>query len=158
MRNQKEGVFAAVCAVVGAESFDEAVKLTKEQTATTITMLVESFYAGEISLSEEAKTKFKEEKEMKKYCNSLLSNWLRKDKRLNGNVEHAIKNPGSRAGSGDKILKELKKLKTTLTDETQVAVVQAEIDKRIEALAAEKAKSVEINPELIPEELRNLIA
>jgi hypothetical protein len=157
MVNQKTGVFNAVCSVLNANSFDSAVKLTKEQTATVIGVLVAGFNAGEISLSEEAKVKFAEAKEMKKYCNGLLSNWLRKDLRLNGNVKHEIANPGSRAGSGDKVLKELKKLKATLTNADQLAAVNKEIEKRMEIVKAEKAKKLEIDIEQIPAELRHLV-
>ncbi len=157
MRNQKEAVFSAVCATLGQESFDSAVELSSEQRAQVIEMVAEGFAAGEVEMSDAARAKHDSESKIKTYTNGLVSNWLRKDKRLNGNVKHTIKNPGSRAGSGDPVVKNLKLLKSTLTDESQIAAVDAEIEKRLAAIKAEKAKSVEIDTSLIPEDLLDLV-
>lgn len=159
MKNQKEAVFSAVCAVFGSESFDGAVKLEGEDRKSVIAIVSAGLIDGSVEMkdTEANRAKKADEKEMKKYTSGLVNNWLRKDKRLNGGVKHQIQNPGSRAGSGDKILRELKKLKATLSDAAQIAVVEGEITKRQVTLAAEKAKTVEINIDNIPEELRHLI-
>ena len=157
MKNQKEAVFTAVCAVLEQESFDSAVDLTKEQRATVINIVAQGLQDGSVQLSEAAAAKFDTEAKIKNYTNGLVSNWLRKDKRLNGGVKHTIKNPGSRAGSGDPVLKNLKLFKSTLTDPAHIAAVEAEITARSEQLRAEKAKKVEINMDLIPAELQSLI-
>ena len=156
MMNQKEGTFNAVCSVTGQDSFDAAVELTSEQRAQVIEMVTQGFINGDIEMSDGAKAKYSEESKMKTYCNGLVSNWLRKDKRLNGGIKHQIKNPGSRAGSGDPVIKELKKLLEVCGEDKQEAV-QHEIDKRLATLKAEKAKTVEINMDLIPDDLKDLV-
>lgn len=159
--NQKEGVFNAVSAFCAENDIelrsDEAFKPTKEQRKTITHMVAVAMHAGEIELSEAASNKYNSLELKEKYCSGLVSNWLRKDERLNGGVEYEIKNPGSRAGNGDEVVRELRKLRKTLTDADQKAEVDAEIDKRLEAIKAKKAQSVEINEELIPEELHGLI-
>jgi len=91
---------------------------------------------------------------LRKYIPGLVNNWVRKDTRLNGGVKYVPLNPGSRTGTGDEALKNLKVLLTMVTDADAKVAVQAEIDKRIEAL---KPKAQEINLEMIPESLRHLI-
>jgi hypothetical protein len=159
MKNQKEAVFAAVCAVFETESFDGAVKLEGEDRKSVIAIVSAGLMDGSVEMkdTEANRAKKTDEKEMTKYTNGLVSNWLRKDKRLNGGVKHQIQNPGSRAGSGDKVLKELRKLKATLSSPEQIEAVDVEITKRTEAIAAEKAKTVTIDIANIPEELRHLI-
>lgn len=154
MKNQKDGVFNAVCAVLECEEFSEAVKLSTEQRATVIGMVTEGLLAGEVSMSDEARAKHGDEAKMRAYTNGLVSNWLRKDKRLNGGEKYEIKNPGSRAGAGDKVVRELRKLLKTVTGEHKTAV-QEEIDKRLAKLST--AKTVTINIDQIPEELRHLV-
>ena len=110
-----------------------------------------------MEFSESAQAKYDTEAKIKTYTNGLVSNWLRKDTRLNGGVKHQIKNPGSRAGSGDEVIKNLKRLASTLSNPEQLAAVQAEIDKRLAQLKAEKAKNVEIDMSLIPVDLQHLI-
>lgn len=155
--NQKNGVFAAVCSVFNQESFDSAVECTKEQRATIIEIVTKGLSEGEIEMSDAARAKYNTDAKMKTYTNGLVSNWLRKDTRLNGGEKHVIKNPGSRAGSGDKVVKELRKLKSTFTDPEQIAAVDAEIEKRLAKIKAERAKSVEIDMSLIPDDLKDYL-
>ena len=155
--NQKEGVFNAVCAVTEQESFDGAVTLTKEQRASVISIVTEGLVSGDIDMTAAAREKHNDEAKMRTYTNGLVSNWLKKDLRLNGNEPHKPKNPGSRAGSSDAVIKNLKALKSTLSNPEQIAAVDAEIDKRLATLKAEKTKTVEIDINLIPEDLRDLV-
>jgi len=157
MLNQKSAVFNAVCAVTGLESFDLTVELSKEDRAQVIEIVATGFSNHEVELSEGARLKYNTESKLKTYCNGLVSNWLRKDKRLNGNVQHTIKNPGSRAGSGDAVIRELKKFKSTLTEVDQIAACDTEIEKRMLTIKAEKAKDVEIDMSLIPQDLQDLL-
>jgi hypothetical protein len=157
MLNQKSAVFNAVCSVLGQESFDSAIELSKEDRATVIEMVAEGFTAHEVELSEGAREKYDSPAKLKTYTNGLVSNWVRKDKRLNGGVQHTIQNPGSRAGSGDKVIKELKKLRSTFTEADQIEACDAEIEKRMAKIKAEKAKNVEIDYSLIPEDLKDLL-
>lgn len=155
--NQKEGVFQAVCAVTEQDSFDSAVELTKEQRSSVIEIVTQGLMAGEIDFSDAARAKYDTEAKVKTYTNGLVSNWLRKDKRLNGGVKHQIKNPGSRAGAGDPILKNLKLFRSTLTEPDHIAAVDAEIEARQAALKTERAKKVDIDMSLIPDDLKDLI-
>jgi len=157
MLNQKNGVFAAVCSVTEQDSWDHAVELTKEQRDSVIEIVTQGFMNGEIEMKDQSKEKHDTEAKIRTYTNGLVSNHLRKDLRLNGNVPYAAKNPGSRAGAGDSVIKELKKLQSTMTDPTQVQLVQDEIDKRLATIKASKAKDVEIDMSLIPEDLRALL-
>lgn len=86
--NQKDGVFNAVCAITNQDSFDEAVELTKEQRASVIEMVTQGLLSGDIDFSDAARAKYDTEAKVKTYTNGLVSNWLRKDRRLNGNVKH----------------------------------------------------------------------
>ena len=156
VRNQKEGVFFAVCSMFNAESFDKAIVLTKDERATLINTVTTSLVDGSISMTDDAREKYNTPESMRKYVDGLVSNWLRKDLRLNGNVPHEIKNPGSRAGNADPVIKELRKLRKTLSGEKEIAAVDKEINTRIAVVQASKAKSIEINVDMLPKELQHL--
>jgi hypothetical protein len=137
---QNDAVFASVCSVLGASSFETAVSLSKDESAKVVEMVTEGIIGGEVDFSDEAKTKYNTRELVRKYVVGMVNNHLRKDKRLNGGVKYEAKNPGSRAGAGDEQLKNLKLLLKMVPDEAKPEI-QAEIDKRIEEL---KPK-VEIN-------------
>jgi Zn-dependent oligopeptidase len=151
--SQKEAVYNAIKSI---KSFDdgELVTLTKEEKANVVQIVVAAFEAGEVSLSDAARAKFDDSTKLSKYTSGMVNNWLRKDTRLNGGSKYVTKNPGSRAGSQDDTIKNLRLLKSTLTDETQIAEVDAAIEQRKSEIQAEKAKNVEINFDHIPESLR----
>jgi hypothetical protein len=166
--NQRQAVYAAlktVCEDKGIEFVDGqtvANDLSKDIRASVISIVTEGLMNGTVSLKDtEGNTEKKaDEAKMKEYTNGLVSNWFRKDTRLNGNTKYEIKNPGSRAGAGDETLKEMKKLHKALTDagdDTNAAVVKAEIDARLATIRQERAKDVDINVELLPENLRNML-
>lgn len=158
MQSQKQSVFVAVTSVLGLGLDHKGlVSLTKEQRKTVIDMVTDSIVSGETEFSEEAKVKYPTRDDVKGYVNGMVSNWLRKDTRLNDGNKYETKNPGSRAGSGDEVLKNLKALRATLSDKDHIAAVDEEIKKRTEEIAAAKAKTVTINVDKIPEALRHLI-
>ncbi len=138
--NQKEAVFAAICNITGHKG-EGKVEITKEQRAQVNMVLFESFRAGNIHLDAEFS-----DSELKQYVSGLQSNWIRKDKRLNGGIVYAAKNPGSRAGSGDPSLVAMRKLLTTLTTAEEKAEVQGYIDARMKEITATKqAATVDFN-------------
>jgi hypothetical protein len=92
--------------------------------------------------------------ELKIYVSGLISNWLRKDKRLNGGVKYEAKNPGSRAHCKDEMLAELRKLRTVVQDETILAEIEGHIAARTTELTAAKMKKTTIDFDKIPAELR----
>lgn len=158
MISQKDGVYNAVvafCEEAGIE-FEDGMKMefSKDQRASIVGMLVAATEAGELEVKSAAARG-----NLSSYWNGTLSNWLRKDKRLNGNVKHVIKNPGSRAGSGDAELKELKKLLVQVTasgNEEHIQAVNEAIEVRKAQIQADKAQDVEVDFDKIPEALRHL--
>ena len=138
--NQKEAVFVAVCNVTGHQG-EGSVEISKEQRAQVNMVLFEGFKAGTIELDKEFT-----DSDLKAYVSGLQSNWLRKDKRLNGGIQYTAKNPGSRAGSTDPQLKAMRALLGTLTDPTEISEVQGYIDAKISEINATKqAKTVDFS-------------
>lgn len=144
--SQKEAVFQAVKNVCGEQ--DGAYTPSKEQRAQVNGILFEGFRKGTIELDREFS-----DTDLKSYVSGLQSNWLRKDKRLNGGVAYVAKNPGSRAGSGDPQLKALRALMTTDISATERAEVQSYIDARIMEINATKAKKVTVDFSALPADL-----
>jgi hypothetical protein len=160
--NQKESVYAGVSAFLsetGRESeldAGQAITLNKDERKTVIEMIAVAAMNGEMEMKPAAKAKYSTLELMRGYVNGLLSNWLRKDTRLNGDTPYVTKNPGSRAGQGDDTIKNLKALKATLTEPEHIAAVDAEIQKRFEELRTAKTKQVQIDVSKLPESVRNL--
>ena len=127
---QSDAVYQAVVNVMGTQD-EGAYVPTKEQRAEVNAILFEGFRSETIDFSPEAKVKAKDDKWLKEYCSGLQSNWLRKDKRLNGNTVYLAKNPGSRTGSTDPQVKAMKILLGTKTDPSEIAEIQQYIDKRL---------------------------
>lgn len=155
---QKEAVFQAVSKVLSQAgiSFDAGntnVKtlMTKELRAQVNQILFESFRSGVVVLDSE-----KDDKELKQYVSGLQTNWLNKDKRLNGNVVHMAKNPGSRTGNSDPQIKALRGLLSQTEDEKERAEIQSYIDDRLAQIEANKPakKGVEIDMSALPAELQ----
>lgn len=143
--SQKEAVFQAVKNVCGEQ---ETYTPSKEQRAQVNAILFEGFRSGQIELDREFS-----DSDLKSYVSGLQSNWLRKDKRLNGNVSYVAKNPGSRAGSGDPQLKAMRALLSTLTTDADRAEVQSHIDTRIAEINASKKKTVAVDFSALPADL-----
>jgi hypothetical protein len=143
--NQKEAVYTAMINVCGEQ--DGVYTPTKEQRAQVNHILFEGFRAGKITLDREFS-----DTDLKAYVSGLQSNWLRKDKRLNGNVAYVAKNPGSRQGTGDIQLKAMRALLSTLSTPEDKADVQAHIDSRIAEIAKTKVKVIDYSA--LPKELQ----
>jgi len=146
-QSQKEAVFTAVCNVTGFTG-EGACTPSKEQRSMINAILIEGFKSSKIELDREYN-----ESELKSYVSGLVSNWLRKDKRLNGGIQYTAKNHGSRAGSTDPQLKAMRALLSTLTDESERAEVQSYIDARLKEISSSKAKSVSVDFTSLPAEL-----
>ena len=146
--SQKEAVFKAVTEVCGFQ--DGAYTPTKEQRASVNQILFEGFKSGTIELDTE-----KSDSDLKGYVSGLQSNWLRKDKRLNGNTKYVAQNPGSRAGSTDPQIKAMRVLLSTQDDPAKRAEIEAHIARRLAEI--KPAKTVTIDVDALPEELRHLV-
>lgn len=154
-QTQKEAVYTAIINVLGekgievTEGMNVAPHMTREVRGQVNQILFEGFKSGSIEIDREFS-----DTELKAYVSGLQSNWIRKDKRLNGNVSYVAKNPGSRAGSGDAALKAMRALFSTLTEESDKAEVQAAIDARVAEINASKVKSVKIDFTALPSSLQ----
>jgi hypothetical protein len=150
--SQKEAVFNAVTEVIGvtrtAENTDP-LTLSKDDKASVREILLEGFENNEIELKSN-------QDDIKKYVNSLLNNWIRKDQRFNGGNVYKAKNPGSRTGQGDAQIKNLRLLLKTpnLTEEAR-AEIQEAITNRLAEIKPEK--KIEVDATAIPEHLQHLV-
>lgn len=99
-------------------------------------------------------SKLSDEKYMKDYISGLVNNWIRKAPEFNGSTKYQAKNPGSRQGSQDEMIKELKKLLTIVEPENKAAIQEA-IDQRLATI--KPTKVVTINVAALPEHLRSLV-
>jgi hypothetical protein len=141
--NQKEAVYSAICSVLSesginfSEGMDVGPVMSRELRAQVNNILFHGFKEGSIDLDREFT-----DSELKAYVSGLQSNWIRKDKRLNGNTTYIAKNPGSRAGTGDPQLKAMRALLSTLTTPQDKAEVQKHIDARVSEIAATKTVKV----------------
>lgn len=147
MMKQKEAVYNAINNLFTVEG-EGAVTLDREQRADVIAVLVEGFKGKKISYDGE----LPDDKGLNNYCSGLLSNWLRKDSRLNGGTKYEAKNPGSRTGSSDPQVKALRALIKTQTDPSKIAEIQSFIDKRLAEI--KPVTQVTVNVDDLPMELR----
>jgi hypothetical protein len=146
--SQKEAVFQAVVNVTGFTG-EGACLITKEQRAQVNNILFEGFKQGNIELARQYET----DSDLKGFISGLQSNWLRKDKRLNGGTKYIAKNPGSRAGSSDPELKAMRALLTTDISAEDKAEVQTYIDAKVATISTAKtAKKVDFSA--LPAELQ----
>jgi len=127
---------------------DGAYKPSKEQRAQVNAILFEGFKTNKIAYDGSVPA----DSELKAYVSGLQSNWLRKDKRLNGGIAYQAKNPGSRVGSTDAQVKAMRQLLSTKTDPTDRAEIQSFIDKRLAEI--KPSKTVEINVDDLPADLK----
>ena len=160
---QKAALYSAVIAVLteaGVEMEGGALNVHfapgapkgKEFRGQVNQILFEGFRAGNINYD----GTLPNDTELKAYVSGLQSNWLRKDKELNGGVKYTAKNPGSRAGSTDPAIKAMRLLLDSQTDATKRTEIQGYIDARLAEI--KPVKSVEIDVSALPEALRHLVS
>lgn len=136
--SQKEAVYNAITSICDLTE-GNAVELDKASKATVVETLVKGFESGEIELSSK-------QDDLKKYSTGLLNNWLRKDKRLNGGIQYVAKNPGSRSGNADPVIKNLRMLaKTDGLSAEQITSINQEIADRVAAMKPKKEVSVDMD-------------
>lgn len=153
--SQKEAVFSAIQNVFSQnnKSIDGTVELSKEERASVVQIVTAGITAGHVAFSDEAAAKYDTAEKIKGYVSGMVGNWLAKDKRLNGGNKYEAKNPGSRASQGDEMLKNLKALRSQLTDSAHLSAVDEKIAERTNELSASKAKKVEVDFSKIPADL-----
>lgn len=141
--NQKEAVFKAVTSVKGSDTFDGAVTLSRDEREKVSKLVASYFEKGDVTFADG----LRQGKELSTYVSGLISNWLRKDDRLNGNVKYVPKNPGSRTGNGDEMLRAMRTLLSTVEDADARKEIQEEIDRRISSLKPKKVVDVNSLPD-----------
>lgn len=146
--HQKEAVFAAVTSVKKSKEFEGIVSLSKEERDTAVKQIFQEFKAGNVGFRGE----MPEDKKLMTYVSGLISNWLRKDSRLNGNTVYIPKNAGSRTGNGDDALKAMRSLLASTSDPKDRTQIETAIAQRVQELKPKR----EININALPEKLRHL--
>lgn len=156
---QSQAVYQAtqsVCEEHGiefAEGMDFKEVFNTDQRAQVIELVTDMLINGQADFSDKAKAKYDTRDKVRGYVSGMVSNWYRKDQRLNGGVQYKPKNPGSRTGSQDEEVKNLKLLiKSGQLDEDGVKIAQARLDERIAEIKASKAQ-VDINFDALDPEL-----
>ena len=149
MTKQKDAVFNAVAAVKGTSTFTEPVSLSREERKVVSSTILTGIKNGDISYQGDVN----DEVGLNSYISGLVSNWLRKDLRLNGGTKYVAKNPGTRTGSGDEQLKAMRALHAATADEEARAEIQAAIDARLFELKPKKV----INFAALPDSLKRLV-
>ena len=132
---------------------------TKDDKRRVAELIADGMLRNEIELSPEARSKYTGTRDglISKYVMGMVTNWWNKSKELNGGVKYETKNPGTRAGSGDEILRELRELRKHLVSVNNTEGV-TKVDQAISDRMSEiTPKTREINSNLIPEHLRDLI-
>jgi len=159
--NQKTAVYMAITTVLAeaghdfSDGMNVAAFMTKDLRAIVNAILFKGFRDSEIELDREYS-----DTDLKAYVSGLQSNWIRKDKRFNGNTKYVAKNPGSRAGSGDQALVNAKRLlaQVELGNNGYTAadkdVLETFIRERTSEIAAEKIKATVIDFSALPPHLR----
>ena len=163
-KNQREATFDAIIDVLSSSnvsfSAGSNVKsvLTSEHKKQVRQALVNGFRSGTIECTPDfAKTKLNSDTELNKYCSGLISNWIKKDNRLNGNVKHQTTSSGTRVGAGDSQVKELKKLlKATAGTDAEKEVNEA-LNARLAQIKSTKTAKTSIDVQVIPENLKHLV-
>jgi hypothetical protein len=160
-QKQKEAVYSAIQSVLteSGQSISDnspvAESLSSNARQQVANILVEGFNSGSIELN----TKFGDDSKLRTYVSGLISNWLRKDTRLNGGVKYTpAQSNGSRRGSTDPQIKALRQLMASgaLTSAEDIEEVQKAINTRMAEIAPEKKPQVDFNA--LPESLRHKYA
>lgn len=145
-------VDAVIAIVSGIEGFVPGNKLSRDQMAEAVSLVIQGFNDGSISLSDTARNKYDTEDKLKTYARGLIDNWLRKSPELNGGVKYEVKNPGSRSGSAE--YKQALQLKKLLVEQGK------DVPEALETFIqqhAPVAKTKEVDLSALPEELKALV-
>lgn len=151
--SQINAVFQAVCSVLNRESFDSVVELSKEERSNVVNIVTEGILSNKVDFSTDAKAKYDTDEKVKGYVTGMVSNHLRRDKRLNGGIQDAPKTSRPK----DEQLKALKALRDGITNPEQLAQVDQAIAERMAELQQAKTPVIKINIDALPENLKHLV-
>lgn len=160
-KNQCETVYAATVAVLTdagitfEDGMDVETVMSKDLRGKIQAIVCEAFRAGHAEFKDTPanREKLASPAKLNSYVSGLVSNWFRKDTRLNGGEKYVAQNPGSRAGSSDPQLKALRQVLGQFKGTDKEQAIQKQIDARIATIQAEKAKSIKVDISALPAEL-----
>jgi hypothetical protein len=142
---QKDAVFFAVTQTLTsnnvsftANSTDVSSVLNRDLRSKINSVLVDQFKTGAVEISDEAKSKLNDTAALRAYVSGLVSNWVRKDPRLNGGSIIATTNPTSSSKKqfkSDPQLKAMRILLSTQVDQTKRDEIEAFISARVATLS-----------------------
>jgi len=144
---QRESVIKYTKQVLGEFEGDVKLLASKENQQAVADLVTDSIMSGE-TLIKNAKS---DRAELRRYVVGLVNDSWRKDIRLNGGIKYECKAPGTRAGSADPVVRELKKMLATTVDAEAAAAVKAEIEARIQASAKPKRPTIDLS--ILPAEM-----
>lgn len=160
---QRDAVYNAVvnvltnAGVAFEDGMDASSFLTKELRSQVQEQVAQGFANGTIDFDDSPsnQAKLRDDSKLLAYVSGLISNWLRKDRRLNGNVTYSPKNPGSRAGQGDEQLRTLRALHRQFVgvDDEKADTIKQHIDARIEEIRAANALNTKVDVSTLSPEL-----
>ena len=154
--NQREATVNTILAVLQDKGLDYELSgptpvsqvLTAEDKAKVRETLFAMFRFNQIDFKDKAK--LADDKYLKDYVSGLTNNWIRKAPEFNCGIDYQAKNPGSRQGSSDEAIKEMRKLLSVTTDAQAKQVIQQAISDR----QAELKPKATVNLDAIPAHLR----
>jgi hypothetical protein len=154
---QNQAVVNAICSIRNVEEFSEKVVLSKDEMNIVSMIVAEAMMVGNVELNSKKLASYEGdvEKLRKDYVKGMVSNTLRKDKRLTGGEKYVGANPGSR--SKDEMLVSLIALRKVVSVSEYEAIDKAIEDRKAELAALKGVKEVVINVEALPEALRYLV-
>lgn len=129
--------------------------LTKADTTQVVNLITAGLQDGSITMTDKSREKFNgDPKALRRYVVGLVNDRLRKAKAINGNVTYSAKEPGKLKNSRDAELKALTQVLALDNPPEVKAEIQAEIDRRKSELEAANKKTVTINYDALPADLR----
>ena len=160
MISQKEAVYTITMNILKDRNIlfecDEKITtyVTKDMRKTITMCLINAMKCKEVTLDKSFK-----DKELRAYAQSVVSNWFRKDIRLNGGIQYSAKKTGSRIGLSDPQIKAMKSLlkevkKTNKKD--YINKIELEIKKRLSEIRKDRLGS-KIDANQLPDHLRKLV-
>lgn len=164
MTNQRTACVNAIISTLSERGVDYQLNgettisevLTDQDKVTVREILFTAFRQGDVEYKASFQAKVNDDSELKKYISGLTNNWIRKAKEFNNGQAYVAKNPGSRTGSQDSKVKEMRKLLSVTTDPQAKTMIESAISERVAYLKAEK-NQVEIDVNNLPEALRHLV-
>ncbi len=129
--------------------------LTKDDISQVVNFITVGLQEETITMTDKSKDKFQDDpKALRRYVVGLVNDRLRKAKAINGNVIYSAKEPGKLKNSRDAELKALTQVMALDNPPEVKAEIQAEIDRRRSELDAAKTKTVTVNYDALPADLR----